>query len=78
MRNGKIHATAACPGGGTASTEVAADFVNLLDILEDKTVTTGDDAFNCTVSIAKAMAEYHFNGADLVLTIGGKDVTFHH
>jgi hypothetical protein len=76
MGNGKIHATATCPSG-SASTEVSAQFTNLVDILEDQSQTVGDDSFNCTVSIAKAMAEYHFEGDDLVMTVNGQSLTFH-
>jgi hypothetical protein len=76
MGHGKIHATATCPDG-TASTDVSAQFTNFVDILEDKSQTEGDDSFNCTVSISKSMAEYHFSGDDLVMTVGGKSLTFH-
>ena len=76
MGNGKIRATATCPSG-SASTEVSAQFTNLVDILEDQSQTVGDDSFNCTVSIAKAMAEYHFEGDDLVMTVNGQSLTFH-
>jgi len=75
MRNGKIHATAACPSG-SASTEVAAQFTNIVDILEDKSNMVGDDTFNCTVGIAKALAEYHFEGNDLVMVVNGRPSCF--
>ena len=76
MGGGKIRATAKCPSG-SASTEVSADFTNFVDILEDKSQTEGDDSFNCNVGISKAMAEYHFDGDDLVMNVGGKSITFH-
>jgi len=66
----------ACPSG-SASTEVAAQFTNIVDILEDKSNMVGDDTFNCTVGIAKALAEYHFEGNDLVMVVNGKTVVFH-
>jgi hypothetical protein len=75
MGNGKIRAKATCPSG-SASTEVAARFTNLVDILEDQMQTVGDDSFNCTVSIAKAMAEYHFEGDELVMTVNGQSLRF--
>jgi hypothetical protein len=77
MGNGKIHATAACPGGKTASTTVSAQFTNLVDIQEAQSQTVGDDSFDCTVSIAKAMAEYHFDGDNLVMTVNGQTLVFH-
>ena len=77
MGGGKIRATADCPTGGSATTEVSAQFANFVDILEAQTQTEGDDTFNCTVGITKAMAEYHFDGDDLVMTIDGKSTTFH-
>jgi len=77
MGNGKIRARATCPSG-SASTEVSAQFTNLVDILEDQMQTVGDESFNCTVSIAKAMAEYHFDGDDLVMTVDGQSLRFHH
>ena len=76
MGNGKIRAKATCPSG-SASTEVAAQFTNLVDILEDQMQTVGDDSFNCSVSIAKAMAEYHFEGDELVMTVNGQSLRFH-
>jgi len=75
MGNGKIRAKATCPSG-SASTEVAARFTNLVDILEDQMQTVGDDSFNCTVSIAKSMAEYHFEGDELVMTVNGQSLRF--
>jgi len=76
MGNGKIRAKATCPSG-SASTVVSAQFTNLVDILEDQMETVGDESFNCTVSIAKAMGEYHFDGDDLVMTVNGETLRFH-
>jgi hypothetical protein len=77
MGGGKIHATAACPGGGSASATVNATFKNFVDILEDQSMTVGDDSFNCTVSISKAMSEYYFQGNDLVIVFNGQKQVFH-
>ncbi len=77
MGNGKIHATADCPGSAHASTSVSADFKNFVDILEDQSMTVGDDSFNCNVGISKAMSEYYFDGNDLVMVVGGQKLVFH-
>lgn len=78
MGGGKIRARAACPGGGSASVTVDAKFQNFVELVEAQSKTVGDDSFNCTVSIAKAMATYRFDGATLVLTMDGKDTKFTH
>jgi hypothetical protein len=78
MGGGKIRAQAACPGGGTASVSVSAQFANFVDILQAASKEVGDPSFSCSVSIAKAMAGYHFDGDDLILTIDGKDTRFAH
>lgn len=77
MGGGKIHATADCPGGAHASTTVNADFKNFVDILEDQSMTVGDDSFNCNVGISKAMSEYFFQGSDLVIVVNGQKLVFH-
>jgi hypothetical protein len=78
MGGGKIRARAACPGGATAEVSVSAEFKNFVDILEAGTKQVGDESFNCSISIAKAMAGYRFDGDALVLTIDGKDTRFEH
>jgi len=78
MGGGKIHARAACPGGGSAEVTVSAQFQNFVDILEAASKQVGDESFNCEISIAKAMAGYRFDGDDLILTIDGKDTRFKH
>ena len=78
MGGGKIRARAACPGGATAEVSVSAEFKNFVDILEAASKTVGDDSFNCTIGVSKAMAGYRFDGDDLVMTIDGKDTRFEH
>jgi hypothetical protein len=78
MGGGKIRARAACPGGSTAEVSVSAEFKNFVDILEAASKEVGDQSFSCSISIAKAMAGYRFDGDDLVLTIDGKDTRFEH
>jgi hypothetical protein len=76
MGGGTIRARAECPGGKTASTSVAATFINYVDILEAKTDQVGDESFNCSVGVDKALATYRFNGDQLILNVNGKDTTF--
>lgn len=78
MGGGKIRARAACPGGTTAEVSVSADFKNFVDILEAGSKEVGDESFNCSISVAKAMAGYRFDGDTLVMTIDGKDTRFEH
>ncbi|MBA3500452.1 MAG: hypothetical protein M4D80_09105 [Myxococcota bacterium] len=78
MGGGKIRARAACPGGTTAEVSVSAEFKNFVDILEAGSKQVGDESFSCSISVAKAMAGYRFDGDDLVLTIDGKDTRFEH
>ena len=76
MGGGKIRARAACPGGGEATVTVSADFKSSLDIVEAASKEVGDESFSCSVSIAKAMVDYRFDGDDLIMTIDGKDMRF--
>lgn len=78
MGGGKIHARADCPGGTTASVTVDAKFKNFVDIVEAGSKTVGDDTFNCSVGVSKALAEYRFASDALILTIDGKDTEFKH
>ena len=77
------HSSATTPSPSRASTvvravSVSADFKNFVEIVEAASKMVGDESFNCSVSIAKAMAGYRFDGDDLIMTIDGKDTRFEH
>ncbi len=72
MGNGRIEASATCPGTSEApKVVVTAEFVNFVDVLEADEDEVGDDGFSCSVGVMQALMEYEFDGAALVLTSGG-------
>lgn len=76
MVGGKINASAACPGGGSAKVSVPATFTNFVEIKEAKEQTVGDESFDCSVAVTAGTGEYTFEGKTLVLNFGGQELRF--
>lgn len=77
MGNGEILVDADCHNGVTASVRVDADFENRIEFVEAAEQTESDDfGFDCSVSIARGMATYYFDGDALVLSQEGQAVRF--
>lgn len=77
MGGGKITATSNCDNGLSATTEVSAQFINKLEILEDaQTVVEDDFGLECSVAINKGVFPYRFEGDDFILTTDGQEMRF--
>lgn len=76
MGSGKLKVWGSCPGGQAPTLTVDADYDNFVEILEAKQDYVGDDAFNCQVAVDAGTFQYRFDGADLVLTMGGQETRF--
>jgi len=76
MGSGKLRVWGSCPGGQAPTATASADFTNFVEILEAKDAYVGDDFFNCQVGIDAGTFEYRFDGADLVMSMGGQETRF--